>query len=243
MTSLRPPSLRYPHVVFDLDGTLVDSLLGIEESLRAVVVVHQPTLTLFPDALRPRVGPPLASIVRALWPPLEEPAVAELIAAYRTHYLADGCAATTAFPGAAELLAELHAAGARLFVLTNKPLAQTAMILNRRGWTAFFEEVACPDDPRHPFACKEDGAVRLRERAGLAPPDTLMVGDAPDDARAARAAGWVFAAAGYGYGNLGGHGSSLDENQTVVGRVADLRRLLFAEPSFPPSHDHPEPLR
>ncbi|MBE7157631.1 MAG: HAD family hydrolase, partial [Rhodospirillales bacterium] len=137
-----------------------------------------------------------------------------------------------------------HAAGARLFVLTNKPLAQTELILNRQGWTAFFDVVACPDDPRHPFSRKEEGAVRLAERAGLAPPDTLMVGDAPDDGRAARAAGWAFAAAGYGYGNLGGHGSSLEDGQTVVGRVADLRALLFAEPSFlPPPHDHPESLR
>ena len=239
---MKPP-LRYANLVFDLDGTLVDSLPGIEASLRVALALHQPALTLPAGALRPLVGPPLADIVRAFWPHLGMREAAELVAAYRVHYLAESCAATGEFPGVTELLAELRAAGARLFVLTNKPRLQTEMILARREWTTFFEAVACPDDPRHPFTRKEDGARDLRERCGLAPHDTLLAGDAPGDARAAEAAGFAFAAAGYGYGFPGGHGSSLGENQTLVGNVAGLRSLLFSEPSFPPSHDHPEPLR
>ena len=239
---MTPPAFPagFSGVVFDLDGTLVDSLPGIEASLRATLAAHQPGRVLPPGGLRPLVGPPLAGIIRALWPDLGPGEVAALVAAYRTHYLAENCAATPPFPGVPELLRDLHGARVRLFVLTNKPCAQTGLIFDRQGWTGYFEEVGCPDDPLHPFADKAAGAVSLRERRGLDPARTLLVGDAADDARAAEAAGFRFAGAGYGYGNVRGHGSSL-EGQMVIGTPAELRSLILPEPSRP-AHDHPQPV-
>ena len=242
MTPLLGP-LRFPNVVFDLDGTLVNSLPGIEGSLRVVLARRRPAVALPPEALRPLIGAPLRTILRELLPAVDDQEVAALVAAYRAHYLAESCADTEPFPQAGALLADLRAAGARLFILTNKPRAQTEVILNHQGWTPYFEEVSCPDDSRYPFAHKAEGAVSLRGRRSLDSAGTLLVGDAVEDARAARAADWAFVAAGYGYGNLGGHGSSLDKNQTVVGRVADLWPLIFADLSSSLSHDHPEPLR
>ena len=233
----------FANLIFDFDGTLIDSLPGIETSLRAALARCQPSRTLAPGALRPRVGPPLGRIIASLWPDLAAGEITELVAAYRAHYLAESCAATPAFPGVAATLAGFRASGKRLFLLTNKPGAQTGLILDRLGWQGWFEEVSCPDDPAHPFTSKEAGAAALRERHALDPAATLLVGDAADDAKAAAAAGFAFVGAGYGYGEVG-HGISSGEILTCVGSFAGLKSLIESQPpAAPDSHDHPQRLR
>jgi phosphoglycolate phosphatase len=234
---------RFRNIIFDLDGTLVDSLPGIEASLRAALAICQPNRSLPPGKLRPFVGPPLAGIIGALWPDLTLAEIGALVAAYRAHYLAESCAKTAAFPGVTGLLAELPEAGARLFLLTNKPRAQTEMILTRQGWTEFFAEIGCPDDARHPFGSKADGAVSLRDRHALSPTATLLVGDALNDAEAAAAADFGFVRAAYGYGESGGHGISYGKELAAIGAFAELRPLVFSPASKLTPDDHPQPLR
>jgi phosphoglycolate phosphatase len=235
--------LRFANLVFDLDGTLVDSLPGIETSLRAALAALYPERGLAEGALRPLIGPLLPVIVGTLWPDLNPTEIDALLRAYRAHYLAENCAASAPFPGVSALLAEFDQAGARLFLLTNKPRAMAEMILNRQGWTAYFEEIGCPDDARHPFASKANGAVSLRDRHALEKAATLLVGDALDDALAATAAGFGFARAAYGYGDTVGHGSSSREIQASIGAFAELRALVFLPASHPATDDHPQPLR
>jgi phosphoglycolate phosphatase len=235
--------LRFRNLVFDLDGTLVDSLPGIETSLRAALARLHPERVLAEGALRPRVGPQLPAIMALLWPDLTPAEIAALVAAYREHYVAESCAHTAAFPGVTRLLEDFHRTGARLFLLTNKPRAQAEMILNRQGWTALFEEIGCPDDPDRPFASKAAGAVSLRERRGLAPPATLLLGDALDDSEAAAAAGFAFVRAAYGYGAPAGHGNSSGEILAEIGAFAELRPLVFLPAPNPSTDDHPQPLR
>ena len=225
----------FANLIFDLDGTLVDSLPGIESSLRAALVRCQPGRTLDPGVLRPRVGPPLAGIIAGLWPDLSPEETAALMAAYRAHYLEESCAATRAFPGTRGVLTTLRAAGRRLFILTNKPAAQTRLILGALGWWDLFAEVSCPDDPAHPFASKQAGASALSERRALDPAVTVLVGDADDDARAAAAAGFAFVGAGFGYGGAG-HGISLERRLGCIDTLAELIPLLSV-------HDHPQRFR
>ena len=242
MATLRE-RLRFQNLVFDLDGTLVDSLPGIEASLRAALARLQPERVLAPGALRPHIGPQLPVIMASLWPELAPVEIAALVAAYREHYLAVSCAQTAAFPGVTALLGEWQQAGARLFLLTNKPRAQAEMILNQHGWTALFAEIGCPDDEAHPFTSKAAGAVSLRERRGLAPASTLLVGDAADDVQAAEAAGFAFVWAAYGYGTVAGHGISFGEIPAQIGAFAELRPLVFSPDPHPPTDDHPQSLR
>jgi phosphoglycolate phosphatase len=238
-----PGPLRFQNLVFDLDGTLVDSLPGIEASLRAALAARHPDRELAEGSLRPLVGPQLPLMLAALWPDLRAAEIAALAAAYRRDYLAGNCANTAAFPGVTDLLAEFHRAGATLFLLTNKPRVMTQMILSRQGWTGLFREIGCPDDERHPFADKAAGAVALRERHALAPASTLLVGDALDDAQAAAAAGFAFVRAAYGYGHAVGHGSSSREMAAGIGAFAELRPFVFSQAVNPAPDDHPQPLR
>jgi phosphoglycolate phosphatase len=233
----------FANLIFDLDGTLIDSLPGIEASLRAAIARCQPGLALASGALRPHVGPPLAQIVSNLWPTLAAAEVADVVRAYREHYLAESCARVEAFPGVAAALETFHAAGKRLFLLTNKPATQADCILRQLGWRAWFEEVSCPDDPAHPFNDKPEGALGLRERKALAPAETVLIGDAQDDVRAAAAAGFAFVGARYGYGGVG-HGISSSEGARSIGAFAELAPLLDHQPpAAPDSHDHPQRLR
>ncbi len=232
----------FTNLIFDLDGTLIDSLPGIEGSLRAALTHLHPARSLAEGTLRPLVGPPLAKIVAALWPDLTEGEIAALVAAYRAHYLAEGCAGTPAFGGVADVLAGFRASGKQMFVLTNKPGAQTRLILGTLGWQDWFVEISCPDDPAHPFTSKEAGAVALRDRHALDPAASLLVGDAEDDARAAARAGFAFVAAGYGYGGAG-HGISSGRGLASIGAFAELKGLVDTHPPAATFHDHPERLR
>ncbi len=201
-------------VVFDLDGTLVDSLPGIEASVRFALSRALPG-TAMPD-LRSAVGPPIATMFARLWPELDPDGLARLLAEFRSHYDAGGCLLSEPYPGVRETLPAL---GGSLFVLTNKPVNPSRRILKHLGLLDFFTDVMAPDAITPPYASKPDGARLLQERFGLLPAETALVGDGPDDARAAEACGFRFIAASYGYGQVA--------EATPLNQFSDIERFLL----------------
>ena len=187
------------NVIFDLDGTLVDSLTGIEQSVRAAITLVLPEVPM-PD-LRAVIGPPIATMFARLWPELAPETMERLVAEFREHYVSTGCLASRPFPGVPETLSQLHSGGRRLFVLTNKPAAPTRKILGHLALQRFFTAAHSPDSVTLPFSSKPDGARLLMRAFGLEPETTALVGDGADDAASADSCGFRFIAAGYGYGN------------------------------------------
>ena len=100
-------------VIFDLDGTLVDSLPGIESSARTAIESVLPGVPM-PD-LKAIVGPPIAAMFARLWPDLEPEKMGRLVAAFRSHYVEKGCLDSLPFPGVMETLSRLQAAGLGAF--------------------------------------------------------------------------------------------------------------------------------
>ncbi|NJK91015.1 MAG: HAD family hydrolase [Blastochloris sp.] len=194
--------MRFPHLIFDLDGTLIDSLPGIQRSLSVALGKVLPAREL-PD-LKPWVGPPLRSMLGRIWPDLSEAKLGELLQEFRTHYDAEGFLASEPYRGAEEILSGIRESGSTLFLLTNKPALPTERILEFLDWKRHFSSVYCPDSHGKVFESKELGARLLVEAEGLAPnPDCLaLVGDSLDDARAAQSCGAFFIAAQYGYGKV-----------------------------------------
>jgi phosphoglycolate phosphatase len=191
--------LRFESVIFDLDGTLVDSLPGIEASIRYALQAAALDLPL--PSMRDLVGPPIATMLAKLWPDLAKERLQAIIAEFRHHYDAEGCLHSELYTGVAESIRTLRESGLRLFILTNKPHRPSQRILDHHGLGECFVEIVSPDSGEPPFTQKRVGAALLAQRHGLRATSTLLAGDGLDDLEAAMAHGFSFVSATYGYGS------------------------------------------
>lgn len=182
-------------IVFDLDGTLVDSR---PEILRAMEVAWSEVLpgSPFPRD-RFRVGPPLAKAIEPLTP---DHARREALArAFARAYDTSDFSATTPYEGIGETLSALAARGLPLAIATNKRRVPTLGIL-ARWFPGRFAHVACvdgvsPDDGTRPGtkAAMVEWIMRFAQSPGV------LVGDAVTDVRAARTTGVGAVAVTWGY--------------------------------------------
>jgi phosphoglycolate phosphatase len=211
------PVFRVDAVVLDLDGTLLDTAPDLVAAANAVRI----ELGLLPlpyDTVVSYVGKGADVLVhRTLTQALEgeaEPALfAQGRAIFHRVYTQINGEQTRHYPGVREGLAQMRAAGLRLAVVTNKPMAFTEPLLARTGLAASFEFVVAgdslakrkPDPAPMLFAC---------ERFGLPPARVAAVGDSVNDALAARAAGMPVLAVPYGY-NEGRDVAELDVDAIV----------------------------
>ncbi|NTU70491.1 MAG: HAD family hydrolase [Coriobacteriia bacterium] len=179
-------------VLFDLDGTLIDTMDLILASMR-----HATTTVLgeaLPDeVLMHNVGVPLIVQMREFAPERAE----ELLASYRAHNAVVHDELVCGYPGTAEALAQLKEAGYRLAVVTSKsgPVAQRGMAaFDLEGY--FDEVVAYEDTTIH--KPEPEPLFEAARRLGVDISRCAYVGDSPHDMNAARAAGAVGVAALWG---------------------------------------------
>ncbi len=186
------------HVIFDLDGTLIDSLPGIGCSVEAALAACG--ITAPPFDLKPLIGPPIRQILATVAGASDDPTLDRLERAFRSSYDSEGWRKTVRQPGATETLETLRARGMALWLVTNKPRLSTGMILRELALEAFFREVVCRDSQTPPFASKSQMVRDLLDRRGLDPRDCVLVGDTTEDAHAAEEAGIRCALVPHGYG-------------------------------------------
>lgn len=191
-------ALRFSNLIFDLDGTLVDSSAGIAASIRYAVAETFPSLVV--PSIDRFIGPPIAKMFAQMWPHFAPAELDALVAAFREHYDTHGSAESRLYPRVCETLQVLRELEATMFVLTNKPLRATQNILKQTAVADFFEEIISPDAVDPAFASKTAGAEYLRARHLLEGARTAVIGDGQDDAAAAGACGFTFIFARYGYG-------------------------------------------
>jgi pyrophosphatase PpaX len=184
--------MRYPVVLFDLDGTVIDSGAIILASMRHAareVLGEEPSDELLMAAVG---GPGLEAQMHALAPDRVE----ELVTVYRTHNepLHDELVCC---PGIEELLVRLKEEGRRLGIVTAKRRATVALAFNVLPLEHLFETVVGGDETK---AHKPDPEPLLlaAERLGVDPNECAYVGDSPFDIRAAKAAGMFAVAVTWG---------------------------------------------
>jgi len=189
---------RFPRgVLFDLDGTLLDSapdMLAAVNAMRADRAVAPMLLR----ELRPHVSKGARAMVGAAFPALDAAArdamVPEFLDAYRHALGHHG----TPFAGVETLLAALEHDGARWGIVTNKPEALARMLLPLLGWDARCRVLIGGDTlaerKPHPLPL-----LRAAERIGVDARDCVYVGDDERDIQAARAAGMPSVVALWGY--------------------------------------------
>lgn len=186
-------------ILFDLDGTLTDSSLGIARCIQEAVRRLGREVP-EADSLRRFVGPPLQGTFAHLLGTENEAAIAEAIRFYRERFVATGMFENALYPGVAAGLDRLRQGGHRLWVATSKPRVYAVRILEHFEIANAFAGVYGPDLSE----LGHDKRVMLRELLAaerLAPRETCMVGDRVHDVEGARANGVAAVAVRWGYGS------------------------------------------
>jgi phosphoglycolate phosphatase len=187
-------------VIFDLDGTLVDTAPDLVRALNVVIAADG--FPLVPIAeVRAMVGRGARALLRRAYARLgtamPEPVLDERFARFLAAYAADVADQSRPFPGAEEAVDALERAGAVCVIATNKPQRHTDRLLEALGWSARFERVIGADraSRRKPHAAHLIEAAGGRDRLARA----VMIGDSDIDVAAARATGVPVAVMRHGY--------------------------------------------
>lgn len=215
------PTPAWPVVLFDLDGTLADTVPLILASYR-----HALGTVLGDDAvpdepvLRSFIGRQLAATFREV----DAQRADELVAAYMEWNLANSQRYIRSFPGVPELLAELAPAGARTGIVTSKRRSSAELALRLGGLDGVVPVLAAMEDTS---VHKPDPAPLRHALAllGVDPGSAVYVGDAVVDIECARAAGVASIAVTWG---AAGQAQLVQAGPgAVVSQVAELRELLL----------------
>jgi len=217
--------MRFRLVVFDLDGTLVDSRRDLAQSANALLA-ECGCSPLSEDAIGRMIGEGAATLVKRAFDaagcPQPPTALERFLSIYNSRLLAF----TRPYEGIVDVLAAL-APHTALAVLTNKPLAPTRQILDGLEMSRFFQpaRVIGGDGP---FPRKPDpsGFLHLMHEAGTLPSDTIMVGDSNIDWQTANAARAHICLASYGFGFESIAADSLAELDRVARTPAELLGFL-----------------
>lgn len=191
-----------PVVVFDLDGTLLDTAPDLLRALNRTldgegmtVVGRADVASLFGHGARALIGEGFRRAGR----PLDTGRLPELIERFIAFYAAEIAVETCPYPGLAGALGRLSHRGFGLAVCTNKREALSRAVLEGTGLSDLFAAVvggdSLPEQKPHPRPLREAIA-----RAGGAPDAAVMVGDSETDIATARAAGVPAIAVDFGYG-------------------------------------------
>ncbi len=219
---------NYDLVIFDCDGTLVDSLAGIARSANLALREVGFTEGLSHQAVAAVVGLSLEAAV-AVWVPAASETVRQrLVASYKAHYrrLADaGELVTPVYPGVRPVLETLQRAGVTMAVATGKSMAGLSRTLRDHDLAGFFQSLRTADMARSkPDPEMVTGILR---ETGRAPERTLMVGDTTFDIHMGRRAGVDTCAVTYGYHDRDRLARA--EPHHWLHRMADLPALLGLE--------------
>ena len=176
-------SKEYELVVFDWDGTLMDSEVRIVTCMqRAAADAGFPV----PEdaAARDIIGLGMTEAVQRLFPAADAQGVADLISAYRVHWLGNRVEAATMFDGARELVSGLHRAGRLLAVATGKSRHGLDKALQESGLGEFFHATRCADETfskPHPRMLQE-----ILSDLEVPPAAAVVIGDTEYDMQMAR---------------------------------------------------------
>jgi phosphoglycolate phosphatase len=185
-------------ILFDLDGTILDSLPGIESSVRAAFAACD--LPVPTDSLREIIGPPIRTILARAGKIMNEAILDVLELAFRKDYDEEGWQKTICFPEAVRTLRTMRERGHRLFVISNKPRQVSLKILEKEEILDTFEVVLTRDSRRPAYKGKEEMVRTLLAELSIESQECVMVGDTIEDAKAAAAVGVRFIYMAHGYG-------------------------------------------
>jgi phosphoglycolate phosphatase len=217
---LMPNFFRIRALIFDLDGTLIDSKRDLIHSVNAMLQemgreqLHEDTISGFIGHGAPQL------VGRALGNGATEAEREHALKFFLAYYEDHKMDFTRAYPGVPETLEQL--AHFPMAILTNKPVRISVHILEGLGLSKYFRAVYGGNS----FETKKPdpfGARKILSEIGVAPSDALLIGDSEVDVQTARNAGMPAAAVNYGFGV---HDRIAHPADVYFERLADLLPLV-----------------
>lgn len=201
MTDPKASPKAPPLVIFDLDGTLVDTAPDLTGSLNHCLARRaMAPVTL--DMVRPYAGHGSRAMLKAAYgwaaKDLDEDEIEDQVACFLSFYEDNIARHSLPFPGAVDALDRLHDAGLLLAICTNKSERLARLLLDSLGLSTRFAAIAGFDT----FAARKPDAIHITgtiERAGGSVTCAMMIGDTQTDTSAARNAGIPSILMGFGY--------------------------------------------
>lgn len=204
----------FKDIIFDLDGTLIDSRPAILDAFDKALSGRkiQPRIALSTV----RIGPPLGETLRQLVGD-DLSLIDALTNDFKRHYDSAGYRESTVFAGIPELLTALETRLIDCYLATNKRLVPTRLILSHLQWEKHFKAVYALDRQMPPLPDKTRMLAQLLAEYAIDAKRAIYVGDTPEDEAAAVANGLHFIGVTWGYGTFQPTGNP---------RAADAQSLL-----------------
>ena len=174
-------------MLWDLDGTLTDSVRLVVETMNSVIAAHGGPLLPY-EKVGELTGLPLDAMFRLLWPDIGDADVERYRVEYRTQYDAVAIPATRLYRGARTTLRDFHATGLLQATVTGKRAADCERILRGLGIKKDIEVYLGGDSAPRPKPAP-DLAQHAMTRLGVSPEESVVIGDSAADLAMGKAAG------------------------------------------------------
>ena len=212
----------YKTILFDFDGTVFDTVKGIERSVK--YALDKNGIVLSVDSFRRFAGPPFKVFFKEQYG-FDDELIVKIIEAFREDYLPYGIYESSPFPGIAELLDELRQNGFKLAIATLKPRTMAVELLERSGLYGKFDVISGQIAEGIETLTKAEIVRGAMDMLGAAPEDTVLVGDTKYDVVGGHEAGLKVIGVRYGYaesGELENAGADI-----IVETLGDLKKLFL----------------
>ena len=218
-------SMKYKNFLFDLDGTLVDSYMGVTNAVLHSLTYYPEIPTPKREELRVFIGPPLYNSYTKYFG-MDDKTAHEAIAHYREYYSVTGKYECELFDGLREMLERLKQNGKRVVMATSKPEVFAKDIAKHHKIDGYFDHI-CGADMGGPISEKDQVIAYLLKKSGYQKNETLMIGDTLFDVEGAEKNGIDCVAVTYGYGTKK---ELLNSSAVaVVDTVSELADLLLCD--------------
>lgn len=186
---------KLQHIIFDFDGTIVDSQTDIKNTLSSSILKIKGVEI---ERSKIKIGPPLEEIVRMLIPVAAPQELEEIIRVFRSDYHNCGFNKTFCYEGMFELLNNLQKQNKQLYIATNKPGYLTIQIIEKLQ-IKLFDDICTIDSLSGQTLSKKEMIALLIERNQLDKALTVHIGDSYNDVTSAQENGILSIGVGYGY--------------------------------------------
>lgn len=187
-------------IIFDFDGTLIDSAPSILNSLQ--YALNEALVTPLYPLDESLIGPPLTEVVSNVLGKEQQDRIPRVVECFKRYYDTQGYKSSLPYAGMEHLLEQLKQANFDIYIATNKRFLPTKNIVNYLGWTDHFKKVYALDYFRPAAIDKSAMLSCVKLEVNQDSKNLLYVGDRKEDADAAKANEMPFLWVSWGYGKF-----------------------------------------